>query len=204
MNTIKSIQKLNEEELRLGISGTASWHNDYASSAYVNVSGLSYGMNEGDVVTVFSQCGEIVDCNLVRDTETGESKGFAFIGFADQRSTVLAVDNLNGAVICGRTVKVDHVSQYRVPKEFNEESAQVYNPTGPDGTGWGEFKRLSKEQLTKHNQKTQDADVIWEKQLMESMKIERPKEKHKKHKKHRQKKHSEKKKNILTDKVIPN
>ena len=184
MNTIKSIQKLNEEELRLGISGSASWHNDYADSAYVHIGGLSYGMNEGDVVTVFSQCGEIVDCNLVRDVDTGESKGFAFIGYADQRSSILAVDNFNAAVICGRTIKVDHVKQYRVPKEFRENEALAYNPSGPDGSGWGEFKRLSKEQLEKHNEKTKDADELWERKLMESLK-EPKKEKSKRKDKHK-------------------
>ena len=32
--------------------------------------------------------GEIVDMNLVRDKATGKSKGFAFIAYEDQRSTV--------------------------------------------------------------------------------------------------------------------
>lgn len=40
--------------------------------------------------------GEIVDLNLVRDRGTGKSKGFCFVAYEDQRSTVLAVDNLNG------------------------------------------------------------------------------------------------------------
>lgn len=53
-------------------------------------------MNEGDIVTVASQFGEIVDCRLARDAKTGKSLGFAFIAYEDQRSTVLAVDNLNG------------------------------------------------------------------------------------------------------------
>lgn len=93
-------------------------------------------MNEGDVVLVFSQCGEIVDCNLIRDKDTGESKGFAFVAFADQRSTVLAVDNFNAATICGRVVKVDHVDKYKVPKEFlTNDLENLYNPTGPDGAG---------------------------------------------------------------------
>ena len=106
MNNIKAIQKLNEEELRLGITGKASWHSDYESSAYVYVGGLPFAMNEGDLVSVFSQCGEIVDCNLMRDTDTGKSRGFAFIGYADQRSTILAVDNFNAAEICGRVITI--------------------------------------------------------------------------------------------------
>lgn len=53
------------------------------------------------------QYGEIVDVNLVREEETGKSKGFAFVAYEDQRSTNLAVDNLNGAQILGRTIRVE-------------------------------------------------------------------------------------------------
>lgn len=43
-----------------------------------------------------SECryGEIVDVNLVRDQATGKPKGFAFLAYEDQRSTVLAVGKL--------------------------------------------------------------------------------------------------------------
>lgn len=39
---------------------------------------------------------QIVNINLVRDKKTGKSKGFAFLCYEDQRSTILAVDNFNG------------------------------------------------------------------------------------------------------------
>lgn len=82
-------------------------------------------MNEGDLAIVFSQYfsdiilrfGEIVDVNLIRHKDTGKSKGFAFIAYEDQRSTILAVDNFNGIELCGRTIRVDHVKNYRVSRE---------------------------------------------------------------------------------------
>jgi RNA-binding motif X-linked protein 2 len=40
-------------------------------------------MNEGDIVIVCSQFGEIVDCRLARDRETGKSRGFAFVAYED-------------------------------------------------------------------------------------------------------------------------
>jgi RNA-binding motif X-linked protein 2 len=48
---------------------------------------------------MYYRFGEIVDCRLARDKETGKSKGFAFIAYEDQRSTILAVDNFNGAKV---------------------------------------------------------------------------------------------------------
>jgi RNA-binding motif protein, X-linked 2 len=73
-------------------------------------------MNEGDIAIVFSEFGEIVDLRMGRDKATGKSKGFAFVAYEDQRSTILAVDNFNGAEVCGRTIRVDHVTKYKPPK----------------------------------------------------------------------------------------
>ena len=39
--------------------------------------------------------GEIVNINMVRDKKTGKTKGYAFVCYEDQRSTILAVDNFN-------------------------------------------------------------------------------------------------------------
>ena len=80
----------------------ASWHHEYRKSAYIFIGGLNFNMNEGDLVTVFSQWGEIVDCRIARDKKTGKNLGFGFIAYEDQRSTILAVDNFNGIDFCGR------------------------------------------------------------------------------------------------------
>jgi len=54
--------------------------------------------------------GEIVNINLVRDKKTGKQKGFCFLCYEDQRSTILAVDNFNG-------IKVKKAYKLRVKKE---------------------------------------------------------------------------------------
>ena len=45
---------------------------------------------------VILRWGEVEDINLVRDQDTGKSKGFGFLRYEDWLSTVLAVDNFNG------------------------------------------------------------------------------------------------------------
>lgn len=65
--------------------------------------------------------GEIVDVNLPRDKETGKTKGFGFLMYEDQRSTILAVDNLNGATVLDRTLRVDHVKKYKQPRVKGED-----------------------------------------------------------------------------------
>ncbi|KAJ6663261.1 hypothetical protein lerEdw1_010397 [Lerista edwardsae] len=120
LTKVKLINELNEREAQLGVQEKVSWHAEYSDSAWVFVGGLPYELTEGDIVCVFSQYGEIVNINLVRDKKTGKSKGFCFICYEDQRSTVLAVDNFNGIKIKGRTIRVDHVANYRPPKDSED------------------------------------------------------------------------------------
>ncbi|KAI9231423.1 MAG: hypothetical protein BYD32DRAFT_349128, partial [Podila humilis] len=111
----KEIQRLNAREAGLSTSHSesGSWHAQYKDSAHIFVGGLPFHLTEGDILCVFSQCGEIVGINLVRDKDTGKSRGFCFIKYLDQRSTVLAVDNMNGAKVGGRSLTVDHVQNYK-------------------------------------------------------------------------------------------
>jgi len=113
--------KMNERELEMGVSGTKnSWHMEYKDSAWCFLGGLPFEMTEGDVICMFSQYGEVVHINLIRDHGTGKSKGFGFICYMDQRSTILAVDNLNGVKVLGRMIRVDHVHQYKLPKDLEK------------------------------------------------------------------------------------
>jgi hypothetical protein len=48
MNTIREIEKINEHELERGIAGTpASWHAQYANSAWCYVGNLDLELTEG-------------------------------------------------------------------------------------------------------------------------------------------------------------
>ncbi|CAG8487359.1 9748_t:CDS:2 [Gigaspora rosea] len=106
----KEIQRINSQEIERNISASASWHAQYKDSPYVFVANVPFDLTEGDLIAVFSQYGEILDIQLARDKSTGQSKGFAFLKYEDQRSTVLAVDNLNNIQLLGRTIRVDHAS----------------------------------------------------------------------------------------------
>ncbi|XP_041356552.1 RNA-binding motif protein, X-linked 2-like [Gigantopelta aegis] len=121
LTNVKNIQKLNETELKLGTVGKKSWHDQYKDSAWIFIGGLPYDLTEGDILAVFSQYGEIVNINLIRDKQSGKSKGYGFLCFEDQRSTVLSVDNLNSIKILGRTIRVDHVEAYKKPKEHEND-----------------------------------------------------------------------------------
>ncbi|XP_031633077.1 RNA-binding motif protein, X-linked 2 [Contarinia nasturtii] len=127
LTNMKNVTKLSENELKRG--GTSSWHDEYKNSAWIFVGGLPYDLTEGDVIAVFSQFGEIVNINMIRDKLTGKQKGFCFICYEDQRSTVLTVDNLNGIKILGKSLRVDHVKDYKPPKDndkYDDETRQLH------------------------------------------------------------------------------
>lgn len=69
MNTIREIEKINNEELERGIAGTsASWHAKYSKSAWVYVGNLDMELSEGDILCVLSQYGEVsVYCDRLFD-----------------------------------------------------------------------------------------------------------------------------------------
>ncbi|KAI1741975.1 hypothetical protein F4680DRAFT_51025 [Xylaria scruposa] len=134
MNQIRAIQALNKREIENGVSPEASWHTDYRDTAFINFGGLPYELTEGDIITIFSQYGEPVFLKLARDNESGKSKGFGWLKYEDQRSCDLAVDNLGGAEIAGRLVRVDH-ARYKARDDEDPEEFAV---------GWQDILRKEK------------------------------------------------------------
>lgn len=125
MHAIKAFERINEQEMRMGSTqSSASWHSDYADCPFIFFGGLPFDLNEGDILTIFSQFGEIIDIDLIRDPITGRSQGFGFLRYLYQKSTVLAVDNFNGAKIFDRIIRVNHALDY---KKKSKNDAQ--NPT---------------------------------------------------------------------------
>uniref|UniRef100_A0A914XV33 RRM domain-containing protein n=1 Tax=Panagrolaimus superbus TaxID=310955 RepID=A0A914XV33_9BILA len=127
LTKIRQQNELNKKEIELNYAGDKgkSWHKQYATSAWIYAGSLPFDLNEGDIIAVFSQYGEIVNINLIRDRKTGKSRGFCYLCYADQRSTNLAVDNFNGIKIVGRIIQVDHVEEYKVPKYKEEVDEDV-------------------------------------------------------------------------------
>ncbi|KAI7852210.1 hypothetical protein BDC45DRAFT_444055 [Circinella umbellata] len=132
-SVVKEIQRINEREIeRSDYSESASWHAQYKNTAWIFAGNMPFDLTEGDIICIFSQYGEIMNMELIRDKDTGKSKGFAFLQYEDQRSTVLAVDNLNGSNVLGRTLRVDH-SYGPKPRRIKQEDGsfieEPYVPT---------------------------------------------------------------------------
>jgi RNA-binding motif protein, X-linked 2 len=124
MNAIRQTALLNKRELENATPPSASWHADYRDTAYIYIGGLPLDLSEGDVITIFSQFGNPTHLNLIRDKETGKSKGFGFLKYEDQRSCDLAVDNMGGADVLGRLLRVDH-TRYKKKEGEDEDTWRI-------------------------------------------------------------------------------
>jgi RNA recognition motif-containing protein len=70
------------------------------------VGNLPYSSSEDDVRDLFSQYGDVGDVNVVRDRETGKSRGFGFVEMGQDQAEE-AMSNLDGSKFGGRTLKVN-------------------------------------------------------------------------------------------------
>ncbi|KAF3935985.1 hypothetical protein ABW20_dc0103659 [Dactylellina cionopaga] len=137
MNVIREVRALTRREIEEGVPDSASWHQDYRHTAYVFIGGLPFELSEGDIIAIFSQYGEPVHLHLARDRDTGKSRGFGWLKYEDQRSTNLAVDNLAGAVVLGRTIRVDHAEYKHKEGDGAEEAFKGLNI----GKGKGDWRK---------------------------------------------------------------
>lgn len=78
-----------------------------ANSVYVG--GLSYESSEDTVKKAFMEFGEVVSVKIVYDRESGESRGFGFVSFTNPRSATMAIRDMDGGQIEGRTIRVNEV-----------------------------------------------------------------------------------------------
>ena len=67
---------------------------------------LSYKVRENDLQGVVTEYGEVTSCKVIKDRETGKSKGFAFVEMADDAAAKKAIEELNGAEFDGRALVV--------------------------------------------------------------------------------------------------
>jgi len=73
----------------------------------IYVGNLSYEATEEDIRQAFAEYGEVSAVNIIKDRETGRSRGFGFVEMADADQAKEAIENVNLAEIAGRRVTVN-------------------------------------------------------------------------------------------------
>ena len=68
---------------------------------------LSYQTNESDLREAFEAFGAVSSSAVIKDRETGQSKGFGFVEMPNNAEADAAIKALNGRAINGRNIKVN-------------------------------------------------------------------------------------------------
>ena len=73
----------------------------------IYVGNLSYDVAESDLEQAFGEFGTVSSVSLIKDKQTGESKGFGFVEMPEVSEGQAAVKEMNGKEFMGRELKVD-------------------------------------------------------------------------------------------------
>ncbi|CAN5177666.1 hypothetical protein BH20BAC1_BH20BAC1_20150 [soil metagenome] len=94
----------------------------------IYVGNLSWSMTDDDLSNLFSQYGSVTSAKILKEKNTGRSKGFGFVEMEDEEAAKTAIATLNESEVQGRKLIVNE-SQ---PKE---EGSGGYKKSGGGGYG---------------------------------------------------------------------
>ena len=78
-----------------------------ANKRMLYVGGLADEVNQEMVRAAFIPFGDLIEINMPLDYTTQKHKGFAFVEFEEKEDAASAIENMNDAEICGRTIRVN-------------------------------------------------------------------------------------------------
>jgi cold-inducible RNA-binding protein len=73
----------------------------------IYVGNLAHQATEDDLQQAFSEFGAVSGVNIIKDRETGRSRGFAFVEMPDGAEATNAIKELNLREISGRSITVN-------------------------------------------------------------------------------------------------
>ncbi len=73
----------------------------------IYVGNLSYNVTEDDLQQLFAEHGSVAKVSIIKDRDTGNSKGFGFVEMDNQADAENAIKELDGSSVGGRNVKVN-------------------------------------------------------------------------------------------------
>lgn len=71
------------------------------------VGSLPWSIDDAGLAQIFAQAGTVVSAQVVKDRDTGRSRGFGFVEMSTEEEANNAVANLNGTDVEGRKIVVN-------------------------------------------------------------------------------------------------
>lgn len=73
----------------------------------IYVGQLPFSTVDEELETVFAEYGDVASARVIRDHETGRSRGFGFVEMEDETQGEAAIEALNGTDLGGRQIVVN-------------------------------------------------------------------------------------------------
>ena len=77
---------------------------------------MSWDTTDQTLGDAFKRFGEVVEAKVITERDSGRSRGFGFVTFADDEAGRKAISEMNGTELDGRTIRVDEASE-RKPRD---------------------------------------------------------------------------------------
>ena len=71
------------------------------------VGNLPFRAEQEDVIELFTRYGDVVNCSLPLERDTGRKRGFAFVEMADDAMETRAIEGLQGTELMGRPLRIN-------------------------------------------------------------------------------------------------
>lgn len=101
------------------------------------VGGLNWGTTDAGLQDAFSAFGEVVEARVIKDRETGRSRGFGFVTFAETDSVAQAIEAMNGTELDGRSIRVNEAQERRDRGPRGGGNYRGGRPRRNEGGGYG-------------------------------------------------------------------
>ncbi|XP_032397429.1 cold-inducible RNA-binding protein B-like [Etheostoma spectabile] len=75
------------------------------------VGGLSFDTNEESLAAAFGKYGTIEKVDVIMDRDSGKSRGFGFVKYANPEDAKDALEGMNGKTLDGRPIRVDEAGK---------------------------------------------------------------------------------------------
>jgi RNA recognition motif-containing protein len=102
----------------------------------IYVGNLSWSMTDDDLSSLFSQYGTVTSAKILKEKNTGRSKGFGFVEMEDDEAAKTAIATLNESEVQGRKLIVNE-SQPRPEGGGYKKSGGGGYGGGRSGGGYG-------------------------------------------------------------------
>ena len=100
------------------------------------VGNISYQLSEDELRNAFAEFGTVDRVSLVRDRDTGQPRGFAFVEMPNRDEAMSAINSLNGRELSGRALNVNEARPREERRGGGGGGGGGFN-RGPRGGGGG-------------------------------------------------------------------